>query len=485
MSFQSPFHTEPTTEQLLATLGLDKASLPFSDEAERGIISCLLQNPDDRIPEVRSLVPPAAFYHIATRTIYNALVAMYDQQIPLDIALITHRLREMKLLETCGGAAFVSELYMFTPVEAHYGFYLSILMDKHHLRKQVRVCAQSMLAAMAHDRTGTGIPVSTILEESERSMRAVRDGTSAGEFKSTAEWMDELIDDIDSHVERRNQLMLQNETVIAGVSTGLPLIDERTNGYCQGHYWLVQARRSDGKTSWARQQGLALAMAPNPTPTVFYLTEGSAKDFWKCCLAHLTRIDINRILTGELTGDELAALAAAMNRIKAAPFFLRHKPGITKRELLTDMRMMHRKHGLAGSTLTQMLFIVDYLQRIKGRDKFQEDHEHVKSVSAEVTDLNGQLKSTAIMLAQLADDGKTGGSKAVPDDADVVMTISCPPKIDPASGKPMQRNDRFGNVVVTERDEEQRVLVFGKNRQGKRGGQPVTLAFNGAIQRFS
>lgn len=474
---------EPSTEELLACVN---KSLPYSDEAEMGVLSCLLQAPDDRIPELKSIVPAIAFYHVANRIVYELLIEMWDATIPIDIAVITHALREKRQLDKVGGGAAISELYTFTPVTAHYPFYLKVLMDKFHLRNLIRASAKNILAAQQHGRQHIDEDIDDTLNEAERLVRSVRDGTSAGEFRPTSEWMDDLADSIDRQVTKCRNLELTGETVIAGISTGLDLIDQRTNGYRQGHVWLVQARYSDGKTSWARQQGLQLVMAPRPVPVVYYLTEGAPMDFWKCCLAHLTRIDINRIFTGDLIAEEITLLSMTMSDLKTRPFFLRHKPGISKREILTDMRLMHRKHAVVDveSDDPQMMFIVDYLQRVKGRDRGQEQHEHLLSVSGEITDLTGNLKSTTIMLAQLADDMKTAGSKAVPCDADKVVTISCPPKID-EHGKPMQKTGRFGDIVITERDESKRVITFGKNRDGKRGGQPVTLAFSGETQRFS
>ena len=475
---------EPTTEELLATLGLQKVSLPFSEEAEKGVISCLLQDPDDRIPEIKSLVPAAAFYHVKYRTVYKALLEMWEAGVPIGIGTLVMRLRDQGSLDKIGGPSELSEMWTFIAVQQHYPFYLRALQDKHNLRKLLRADAQNMMDAINHGRQHIDETPEALLNTAEERVRSVRDGTHAGEFKTTADWMTELADDIDAQVTRNREMVLEGEVAIAGVSTGMSALDERTNGFCQGHVWLVQASHSDGKTAFAIQCELSLAMSGEGIPCVHYLMEGSAKDFWKRCLSHLTRIDLNRILSGDLTAEEIDLLGMTMNHLRTAPFHLRHKPGMTKREILTDMRLMHRKHAKISDTKPHMLFSVDYLQRVKGRDKFQEEHEHIKTTSAEITDLTGTLKSCTLLLAQLAEDGKTAGSKAVSCDTDVTLTISCPPAVD-EHGKPYTKQGKYGDVVITKKDESKRVLTFGKNRVGKRGGLPITTEFRGEIQRFS
>ena len=46
-----------SAEELLASLN---RPLPFSDEAEKGVISCLLQDPVERIPETKASMPAEA-----------------------------------------------------------------------------------------------------------------------------------------------------------------------------------------------------------------------------------------------------------------------------------------------------------------------------------------------------------------------------------------------------------------------------------------
>lgn len=458
-----------------------------------GVLSCLLQNPEDRLAEVKSLVPASHFYHIKNRLVYEILLEMWELPTGIDIALLTHSMRSRGILEKVGGAAAISELYTFTPVQAHWPFYLKVLTDKAYLRKLIHADAKNIVSAFHHGREHIDEDVDVVLEEAEARIRSVRDGTQGGEFRPLSEDLLDLADDIEEQIRKHDLLQLSGEVALPGISTGMPLIDERTGGYCSGHVWLVQASTNDGKTTWAIQQGLELTLGPSKTPFVHYLTEGSKADFLKKLVAHVTRIELGKILHGNLTNAEQVQITQAMAKLSASGFILRHKPGMTKREILADMRVLHRKHAKVQQSKNEpgIVFCFDYLQRIKGRERGQEKHEHIADTSAAITDLTGNLGKNApgscsIILSQLAaGDGKTAGSKDVGCDVDLEMTISCPPMIDEKTGRPMTKQGRNGEEIIRVKDEDKRMVTFGKGRVMKRGGQPVTLAFNGALQRFS
>ena len=484
-----PTEQELKTEDLLALV--PAFSLPYSDEYEKGVICGALHDPEERLDTLKATVPPAAFYHFQYRAVYITILAMREKGIPLEIAAVTQKLREQKLLEKCGGPGGISELYTFLPASSHYEFYVSGIMEKLSLRLLMRASLLNLNAAANAGSDYVESDTNKILDDAEVRIRGVRSGTAVGEFTSTNAWMDRVTDSIEQQITKARTLTL-NEPMIPGISTGLNALDERTGGFCPGHVWLVQAATSDGKTSFAIQAAMDLVLRPDPIPVTYYLTESSGEDFWRRCLAHITGIDLERVLTGQLTDPQWDAINRAATRLRASLFVLRHKPGMQRRELLADMRLIHRRNGKPergadGRIIRRkMVFFHDYLQRFKGRLKGQQEHEHIQNVCADITDLTGTLQCTSVILAQLNEENKTRGSNSPAMDADVVTTIACPPAIDPATGKPCVKPGRYGSEsVVTRKDESKRMFTFGKNRMGKRGGDALTFNFNGGTQTFS
>ena len=52
--------------------------MPRSEDAERGVLSCFLQNPNELLDECRATLPEDAFYNVGNRSLYAELLAMRE-----------------------------------------------------------------------------------------------------------------------------------------------------------------------------------------------------------------------------------------------------------------------------------------------------------------------------------------------------------------------------------------------------------------------
>lgn len=107
---------EEQTEDLLAKAS---AQLPFSDEAEKGFLSCLLQDPAI-IGEAKNDCPPAMFYHPANEGVYSAIVHLHNRFKPVNVASLSGYLRDNEQLDRVGGPSALSEIYTFIPIPSDY-----------------------------------------------------------------------------------------------------------------------------------------------------------------------------------------------------------------------------------------------------------------------------------------------------------------------------------------------------------------------------
>jgi replicative DNA helicase len=163
----------PSAEELLASIN---RALPFSDEAEKGVLSCLLQDPNERLSDCRVNLPAHAFYHDANRTIYEKLLEFYDKNLPVDPVTLTHTLRDQNLLDKVGGAAAISDLFSFTPISAHFPFYKKIVMEKHILRELIHASSLNIHYAYEHGKEQLDEDIDTVLDHAEQRALPARDG---------------------------------------------------------------------------------------------------------------------------------------------------------------------------------------------------------------------------------------------------------------------------------------------------------------------
>ena len=94
--------------------------LPQSPDAEKGVLSSFLIAPreigglcaEKQVTKEHFAIPSHAL-------IYETLLGMWDKNEPIDFITLTQLLRDRSHLDSCGGAAFVTELFTFLPTAAN------------------------------------------------------------------------------------------------------------------------------------------------------------------------------------------------------------------------------------------------------------------------------------------------------------------------------------------------------------------------------
>ena len=208
-----------TTEERLARIN---RALPFSDEAEKGVLSCLMQDPE-RIAEVRAKLPPEAFYHECNRLVFEVMLDMLDKNLPVEPIAITHRLRDQKKLDLIGGGVAVTELYTFVPIPTHYPHYVGILREKWALRQAIDASAQNIDECYAHGSEQSDEDVTAVIGRAEaRIFACVQALQASGEYstgpvlaaRGVVDWVD------------RTQQTIANRGKIMGLETGILELDQ-------------------------------------------------------------------------------------------------------------------------------------------------------------------------------------------------------------------------------------------------------------------
>ncbi len=128
------------TERVQDNLAPD--AVPHSDDAEKGILSSIIQDPAI-IPKVRGKIDSAAFYNPVHGIIfekageYHALEAGNG----FDLITFTQYLRDQGVLDSVGGHSYVTSLFTFVPTADNVAYYIDIVGDQKRLRdgKQIGV----------------------------------------------------------------------------------------------------------------------------------------------------------------------------------------------------------------------------------------------------------------------------------------------------------------------------------------------------------
>ena len=130
---------------------------PHSDEAEWGVLGSMLVNPRDICSE---MIGSEMFYNPMNRTIYLVLVEMFNQRKAIDLITVTNELRDRNLLDSCGGAVYVTNLFTFVPTAANIRYYAEIVRDKYLLREVITGCTENVRVAYEE-----GMEIADVLEQ--------------------------------------------------------------------------------------------------------------------------------------------------------------------------------------------------------------------------------------------------------------------------------------------------------------------------------
>src|SRR5438128_6428346 len=142
----------------------------------------MLISPRETIAECVEKINEEYLYVPAHRTIYNVLVDLWNVGQAIDLITFTQVLRDRNLLDSVGGAAFVTSLFTFVPTAANVGYYLDIVRDKYILREIISAATESVRRAYEEQDE-----VNKLLDEVEQRIFAVGEARFKGEMPSVQE----------------------------------------------------------------------------------------------------------------------------------------------------------------------------------------------------------------------------------------------------------------------------------------------------------
>lgn len=177
-----------------------------------------------------------------------------------------------------------------------------------------------------------------------------------------------------------------------GLETGFAKVDYWTGGLQPDCMWVVGARTSVGKTSWALD--VALHVARQQKTVLFYSMEMRAEALAKRLLSRATGLSAARIERGVLSRPELEEVYAASEQMRGLRF------GIIDRTLNSERLSAHALQFAESHEVD--LIIVDHAQALNDQAAFGET-EKVGTISNRLRGLArpDQMNCPIVLLAQL------------------------------------------------------------------------------------
>ncbi|HXD75189.1 MAG TPA: replicative DNA helicase, partial [Vicinamibacterales bacterium] len=438
---------------------VQERTLPHNLEAERSVLGAILLH-NDAFNLAAEVIDAGDFFRDAHRRIFDRMVALAERNGAIDLVTLKDELGRSGELDEVGGPAYIAALVDGVPRSMNVEHYARIIKEKSTLRNLI-FSANKILATAYEGAEEADV----ILDQAEHAIFAIADDKVRDGFVS-------LRDLAHASLETIEKLSARKE-LVTGVPTGFTDLDEMTSGLQSGDLVIVAARPSMGKTSLVLNIAQHVGTKTDMT-TGFFSLEMSKEQLFMRLLTSEARIDAHRLRGGFLGERDWSRLSTAIGTLSEAKIFIDDTPSIGVLEMRAKCRRLASEHGLH-------LVVVDYIQLMQGRGRFENRTLELASISRSLKGLAKELSVPIIVLSQLSRAPESRSdhrpqlsdlreSGALEQDADVVAFI--------------YRDDVYQDKSQPAPTDAQGVaeIIIGKQRNGPTG--TVKLAFIREYTRF-
>ena len=357
---------------------------PHNLEAEESVLGSLMLD-KDAVTKVIDILRPEDFYNDQHGLIYQNMLELYEEQLPIDILNVAARLKEKKVLKQVGGRSRLTELINSVPTASNITSYAKIVKNKADLRRLISTASE--LIRLGYEEN---MPVDKIMDEAERKLFAVSQRTFKKEFTSLNSLLEEAFNRIDD--------IHRNKDKFRGIETGFTDLDNILSGFQKSDLIILAARPSIGKTSFSLDIARQAALR-SKEPVMIFSLEMSADQLVDRMLAAEARVNLWGLRTGNLNEEngDFQKIGDAMGVLSEAPIYIDDSATANIMEMRAIARRFQAEHGLG-------LLIIDYLQLMEGRRQRAQDNRvnEISEISRGLKNLAKELNIPILALSQLS-----------------------------------------------------------------------------------
>jgi replicative DNA helicase len=431
---------------------------PANIPAEMSTLGSMLRS-RDAIADVTEVIKnPADFFRPAHQTIFQLIVARYNDGAPVDPIVINDDLTKSGDINRVGGVGYVYTLTQAVDTVGSAEYHAGLVREQAVLRNLQSACNRTLYEI----NEGPG-DTGELLDDLRAAVDEIVDDAGGG-IEDTLVGADG--EDFLEHLEN-----LQKNGPARGVQSGFTDLDSLTSGFQPGQFIVIAARPAVGKstlgTDIARQAAIVDGL-----PTVFFSLEMSRTELKMKIASAQARVPLHHLqFQGGMTDDDWARLAKVWPSINNAPLDIVDDAGLTLTKIRSHCRRIQRKRDLR-------LVVVDYLQLMEGElsGRNENRQQEVAKISRSLKKLAAELHVPVIAMSQLNRGAEQRQDKkpllsdlresgAIEQDANMVILL--------------HREDAYDRESPRAGEAD---FIVAKNRGGPTA--TITTAFQGHYSRF-
>ena len=347
----------------------------YSQEAEEAVVGALFLQ-EGLIKECR--LGCEHLYDRRLAALLGAMRAVDGAGKPVDVVSVAEELGAERL-EGLGGLSYVLRLADSVPTTANFKFYEGIVLEYFRKRRVVDVAVSLIREVKSGDCS------SSVQWAMEQLMLV--------EEQSFAEDDGRILDAL-----RRLFDGFGRETSELCVSTGFEALDVLTGGLHPGHFVVVGARPSVGKTAFALNMAVNVA---EEHVCLFFSLEMSAEELLKrltCLVGDIETMRLRNPLK-LFEEEDWYNLSLSVGKLSTASIRIFDQAGMDLSYIWNMVRKMRREFGYEK----KLVVMVDYLQLIVGSDSYRHNRQaEISEISRSLKIMARELNVTVVALSQLS-----------------------------------------------------------------------------------
>jgi len=434
--------------------------LPHNFLAEKFILSSLLIRSEPIEIALRT-IKPETFYFKTHQELYRAIIAMYQDKIPIDIVTLHTFLQDNGVLEKIGGVKVLVELINEIPNLVYFEDYIRLIQDKFLRRSLIKLGYEIINSAYV-----TNIPLENIFKDLEIELLNLTSKIQKPTISSAAELLSNIF------IELKNKSL--NPT-LSGLSSGFYDLDSFTQGFQKSDLIIIAGRPSMGKTA------LCLNIAVNvikssKLPVLFFSLEMSKEQLIYRLLTTESNINSMKLKSGNLYKEDWLKLNTTIKDLSSFPLFIDDTANLTIQEIQSKVNKIIFEQNQIG------LIIIDYLQLMQNiKFKTENRAQELSQITRFLKILAKEFQVPIIALSQLSRNVENRTNKrpilsdlresgSIEQDADLVLML--------------YRDNYYNNLQNKNNSNNKNIveLIIAKQRNGPIG--TIELEFDAKNTKF-
>jgi len=386
--------------------------MPHSTESEQSVLGAMMLD-NQAITAAGEILTGEDFYNTQYGVIFDAMQELQSSGRPVDLITLQDILKEKNVSPEVSSLTYVKEFIDRVPTSANVKSYAQIVREKSVLRKMIRT--NDDISSMCYSGKEK---LDYILDNAEKKIFDVVKKRGSSDFVPIDEVVMRALDNIEAASKTKGS--------VTGVATGFTDLDYDTAGFQPSDLILVAARPAMGKTAFALNIALHVAIKEKKRVALFDL-EMSKESLVNRLFAMQSKVDGKKLRTGELSPEEWNALSVGAAEVAESLIVIDDNASITPAELRSKCRKLKLEKGLD-------LIIIDSLQLMSTDGRNDSRQQEVSEISRALKLMARELNVPVIALSQLSSKVEDRTDKrpmlsdlresgAIEQDADVVMFL--------------------------------------------------------------